>query len=372
MLRDPAATPHRAVADPVRPIPSTLPAPTLTPPAHPVVVIGASSGGVHAILDLAAQLPGDLEASVLIVLHIDSYDSNMPLLTSRRAALPAAYARDGEAIAPGHIYFAPPDRHLILEGPTLRLTQAAKENHARPAIDPLFRSAALTWDGPVIGVILTGMLDDGASGLRILKQCGGVAVVQDPADCAAPSMPKAALAATKVDHCVPLTAMGPLLVSLVRNAMPKRPDARPVSADSELSLSLGRGNAMEVLARIGQLTPFTCPECGGTLWELDEPIPRRFRCHTGHAYTLRTLEHAHSESASEALWATLRTLSEKQALLREIAKTSGEGREAAGKAARDLGASVERATAALRALIDALPGSIATVVPDEPIGDGKP
>lgn len=339
-------------------------------PSFPVIVIGASAGGVRAILDLVEQLPDDLDAAILVVLHIDSYDSHMPALASRRSALVASYGTDGDGIEPRHIYFAPPDHHLMLEGRTMRLSQSAKENYVRPAIDPLFRSAALTWDGPLIGVILTGMLDDGASGLRVLKQCGGVAVVQDPDDSDSPSMPKAALAAADVDHCVPLAAMGALLTSLVRNPMTPVPGKPPQAVDSELALTLGHGNAVEILHRIGHLSTLTCPECGGTLWELDDSVPRRFRCHTGHAFTLRSLEHAHAKSASEAMWTTLRTLTEKQELLRQIAETYGGGREAASKAARDLSASVERAAAALRELIDALPGSISRLVPDEPTDPG--
>ena len=175
---------------------------------QPIIVMGASAGGVKAILDLAATLPRDFPAPILFVQHIGAHHSELYKLVSARGPNPALNASDGEVPRPGIIYIAPPDQHMLLDGHAIRLSSSPKEHHARPAIDPLFRSAALQYGSRVIGVVLTGMLDDGSAGLRAIKDCGGTAVVQDPADAEAPSMPKSALACVEADHVVPLAALG--------------------------------------------------------------------------------------------------------------------------------------------------------------------
>src|SRR5688572_16379528 len=157
-----------------------------------MVVIGASAGGVPILLELAAQLPPSLDASVLIVQHIGAHRSILPELLNRRGALRAAHARHGQALEPGMLCVAPPDCHMRVVDDSIRLTRDAKENHTRPAIDPLFRSAAVAKGPQVIGVLLSGRLDDGTAGLQAIKACGGVAVVQDPADAQAPEMPASA------------------------------------------------------------------------------------------------------------------------------------------------------------------------------------
>ena len=181
---------------------------------QPIIVIGASAGGVSAILDLAATLPRDFPAPILFVLHIGAHRSELYKLVSARGPNVAVTACDGDMPRPGTIYIAPSDRHMLLEGGFIRLSRGPKEHHARPAIDPLFRSAALNFGPRAIGVVLTGMLDDGSAGLRAIKDCGGTAVVQDPADAHAPSMPRCALACVDADHVVPLSALGPLLYDL--------------------------------------------------------------------------------------------------------------------------------------------------------------
>lgn len=249
----------------------------------------------------------------------------------------------------------------------MNVMQGSKENHARPAIDPLFRSAALTRPpGTVIGVVLSGMLDDGASGLRIVKQCGGIAIVQDPLDASAPSMPLAALAATAVDHRIDLAGLGALLTRLVKSPTPST-DHRSIAAQTELALTLGQGDAFALLDTIGTPSSLTCPDCGGSLWKLTERAPQRFRCHTGHAFTLRALEHAQSELASTSMWSTLRTLNEKNRLLLELAESYGDiaDRDAAD-AARRLAERVERVASELRALLESLPGSAARLLPRSP------
>lgn len=337
------------------------------PSDQPLVVVGASAGGVAAMIDLAGALPADFAAPIVVVVHIGSYDGRLPDLVARRGRLPARYARDGEVPQRGCIYFAPPDHHVAIDGGALRLLHGAKENYARPAIDPLFRSAALRWPGPVVGVVLTGMLDDGAAGLRLVKEAGGTAIVQDPNDAHSPSMPRAALAATTVDYCVPLAAIAPLLTRLVGGPMAKDRTHTAPAAGEEVDLTLGRGDPFDVLSRIGRVSRFSCPECGGNLWQLGESPPQRFRCHTGHSYTVRTLEYAKEERSNEALWVALRTVNEKQALLQRMADDfERTGQPAAAAAARDVAGTAEAASSQLRALLERLPPSIAATTPDDP------
>lgn len=196
-------------------------------PEH-LVVIGASAGGVNVLLEIAASLPGSFPAPVCIVLHIGSNPSLLPELLRFRGPNRAIHVQDGQPLEAGTLHVAPPDRHVLLEGDRLRLTHGPKENHARPAIDPLFRSAALARGRGAIGVILTGQMDDGTAGLRAIKDCGGIAIVQDPDTAEEPGMPRSALRNVAVDHCVPLQEIAPLLLRLVGEPVPRElPPAQP-------------------------------------------------------------------------------------------------------------------------------------------------
>jgi two-component system, chemotaxis family, protein-glutamate methylesterase/glutaminase len=188
-----------------------------------VIAIGASAGGIDALKVLVAALPTDLEASVLIVLHLaPTSPGRLPQIIGSVTTLPVAAATYGKIILPGRIYVAPPNRHMLVEiEGCLLLSQGPRENRARPAIDPLFRSAALAFGPRLIGVVLTGYLDDGAAGLQAIKQCGGLTVVQDPKEAEAPSMPLNALRRVLADHCLTLREIGPLLANLVASPAPK-------------------------------------------------------------------------------------------------------------------------------------------------------
>lgn len=184
------------------------------------IVIGASAGGVRALSKLVSDLPANLPAAVFIVLHIPSdAPSLLPAILSREAKLPVVHARNGEQIVKRKIYVAPPNHHLLIEGTHVKLVHGPKENLHRPSIDVLFRSAA-RWGGPrVIGVVLTGALDDGATGMRLIKQRGGMAIVQDPFEAPFPSMPMSVLKTVKVDYSLPLTAIAPLLNELSKQTV---------------------------------------------------------------------------------------------------------------------------------------------------------
>lgn len=296
-----------------------------------LIVIGASLGGVTALRALAAQLPADLAAPVLVVQHIGAYRSMLPELLMRSGPLPAGHATQGERLQPGRVLVAPPDRHMMVEGGLVFLTQGPKEHHARPAVDPLFRSAALSHGPAVIGVVLTGQLDDGTAGLQAIKSAGGTAVVQDPLDAEEPSMPRSAASYVDVDHCVPLQALGSLLARLVREPEPA-PEAshEPLTQLArEHRVSVSKEIDMEDLKAIAAPSTFVCPDCHGSLWQIDAAEPPRFRCHTGHAFTLRTLRAAHEGGTEEALWSAIRALQERTLLLRASAASERRAGDAA-------------------------------------------
>lgn len=288
-----------------------------------LIVIGTSAGGLLALQQVVAGLPADLAAAVLIVMHTGGPRSALPELLARHSALPVRHAIDGETLADGEILVAPPDRHLLVSGDNgqtrVALLNGPKENYARPAIDPLFRSAAEVAGQDTIGVILTGYLDDGSVGLKAIKECGGIVVVQHPSDAEVPDMPANALRQVAADYCVQLAEIGPLLAQLAQGA---RPAAVPASATPQwikVENSFARSMAnLQVLDNIGAPSTYTCPDCSGTLWQVGE-TPVHFRCHTGHGYTAGTLLDLQNQIIEQALWAGVRALQEKAALARQLA-----------------------------------------------------
>jgi two-component system, chemotaxis family, protein-glutamate methylesterase/glutaminase len=284
--------------------------------------VGTSTGGIEALKVLVGGLGPDLNASLFIVLHMGPNGLGvLPQILERSGPLPASNACQGEAFQPGHIYVAPPDHHLLLE-PTghVRLSRGPKENRFRPAVDPLFRSAAYAFGPRVVGVVLTGFLDDGTAGLWAIKERGGTAVVQNPDDALAPSMPRSALQHVPVDHCVPLTEVAPLLVELARTPVQPK-GALPVPKQLETELKIAKeNNALEAgIIQWGEPSLYACPECHGVLLELKEGSNVRFRCHTGHAYSLETLLAEFAERTEETLWNAIRSMEETVLLLRRMA-----------------------------------------------------
>ena len=287
---------------------------------YDIVVIGASAGGMEALKQLVTRLPSNFPCAIFIVWHVaPQYPSMLPQILERVCPLPVAHAIDKEAIQPGRIYVAPPDHHLLVEPGHVRVTHGPKENRFRPSIDVLFRSAALAYGSQVIGVVLTGFLDDGASGLYAIKERGGLAVVQDPLDALHSSMPIQAMKVVAVDHCVPIAKMGALLVNLANKVIKEKEE--PVSDQMKLEVKVAlEDNAFESgIMKLGQLSPYTCPECHGVLLLLKEGNIIRFRCHTGHAYSLNSLLAELTESIESSLWSTLRGIEESQLLMNHIA-----------------------------------------------------
>jgi two-component system chemotaxis response regulator CheB len=284
-----------------------------------VIAIGASAGGLDALDTLIAQLPKDLNASIFIVQHM-APEGTAEVLIDRisRHALKVKLAEDGAAVKPATIYVAPPDFHLLVKKTKLLVTKGARENRFRPAIDPLFRSAAVNHGPYVIGVVLTGMLNDGTVGMSAIQRCGGITVVQDPADATYPEMPKSVLSNVAVDHCVPLTQMGGLLAGLVGSG-PRA--AKPIPEEIRTEAEIAERVLSDVarVSSLGSQVPYNCPNCGGVLWQVSVD-PKRYRCHTGHSYTGQTLLVGQSEKIEETLWMSLRMFEERKNLLNTLAK----------------------------------------------------
>lgn len=232
--------------------------------ARRIVVIGASAGGVEAIRSLLAELPAEFPAPVCIVLHISPESPGaMAQILQRTARLPVSMAVEGCRLQPGHVYLAPPDRHLLVEPSRMKVTKGPREHNFRPAIDPLFRSAAQVFGPGTIGVVLTGNLDDGTAGLWTIKKLGGVAVVQDPADALFPSMPRHALEYVNADHVVPLAQIAPLLAGLTQTPVTPERVAVPEHIDVEVDIAKERNPRDAGLERIGKPSRYACPDCHG-------------------------------------------------------------------------------------------------------------
>jgi two-component system chemotaxis response regulator CheB len=290
-----------------------------------IVVIGGSAGAIEALKSVVAGIPPEISAAVFVVVHVSAdWKQLLPSILENAGRLPARLAQNGAPLQRGVIHVAPSDEHLLLEANHMRVLRGPKENNHRPAIDPLFRSAAWTFGARVVGVVLSGTLDDGAAGLWSVNAAGGTTVVQSPADATFPEMPLNALREMDADYQVPAKEIGPLLnrlasepavpvhVPSAREAQQMVKEASTQMHDHDLS-----GNG------IGKLSAFTCPGCGGALWELDEGV-LRYRCHVSHAFTAESLLSERTEAVERTLYAALRALKEKAALSQRIANRLGE------------------------------------------------
>ena len=289
--------------------------------ANQIVVVGASAGGLEALRALVSGLPVEFPAPICVVLHTAAESPGvLHEILSRAGTLVATNAVTGERLRAGHVYVAPPDRHLLVEPGKLRVTNGPKENRFRPAIDPLFRSAAQVYGPGTIGVLLTGSLDDGTAGLWAVKQLGGTTIVQDPADALYPAMPQNAIQHVKVDHIVPIGDVASLLVRLTAIPVQRRVS---VSIPEHVKIEVGipmEHNPIDVgLERIGEPSQFACPECHGVLLRVKDGPNTRFRCHTGHAYSGASLLAAVNEQIETSLWSSIRALEEGQLLLGQMA-----------------------------------------------------
>ena len=287
--------------------------------AQRIVVIGASSGGIEALRELVNGLRPGFPAPICIVLHT-SPDSPglLAKILADAGRLPTATAFTGMKLLDGHIYVAPPDHHLLVEPGVLRLGGGPKENRFRPAIDPLFRSAAQVYGPGAVGLILTGSLDDGSAGLRTIKQLGGTAIVQDPRDALFPGMPTNALRHVSADLVAALADLPRVLTDAVTRTVGSQSPAVPEGVRVEVAIAKEDSTVDRETVHIGDPSVFACPDCHGVLLRLKESGVLRFRCHTGHAYSAETLLAALNEGIENALWSAVRAVEEGRLLLEQL------------------------------------------------------
>jgi two-component system, chemotaxis family, protein-glutamate methylesterase/glutaminase len=291
-----------------------------------IIVVGASAGGLEALRTVLRALPATFSGAIFVVLHTTPASPGLvPEILRRDCALPIAHASDGDPIEHGRVYIAQPDHHLIVERGMVRATRGPRENHCRPALDPLFRSAAYAYGSRVVGVVLTGRLDDGTAGLWAIKDRGGVTVVQDPDEAASSSMPQNALRYVQIDHVVRLCELAPLLLRLLCDpAQPRGGATAPRELEIETRIA-AEGNALAMgITTMGTPSPFTCPECQGVMLSLKGGGVPRFRCHTGHAYSIDSLLAAVTDGVEGRLWSAMRSIEESVLLLRHVADHSRE------------------------------------------------
>lgn len=333
-------------------------------PNRDVIVIGGSAGATAPLKLLLSQLPADLDAAVCIALHIPARSLGiLATVTAAASRLPVHQAEDGMSLRPGNIYLAVPDHHLLLDDGVLRLGRGPRENMVRPAIDALFRSAAAAYGPRVIGVVLSGLLNDGSAGLDAIKRCGGLAVVQDPADALAAEMPRSALRATDVDVTAVSARLGDVLSDLVREPagwpVPVPPDIR-----LEVDIAAGERTDSQVLRRLADPVALTCPHCSGVLSVMHGTGPLRFRCQVGHAVTADVLATEQESLVDEALRVALRIIEERAELVSRMAEENRDMKR--GAVAENY---AERA-AEYRSYADAIRRVVLRSVPVKPKGGG--
>jgi two-component system, chemotaxis family, protein-glutamate methylesterase/glutaminase len=319
-------------------------------PHRDVVVIGASSGGVEGLITLLTGLPDDLPAAIFVVLHVrPDFPSQLPAILNRVGALPAAHAVDGEPIRRGRVFIAPPGLQTYLHRGRIGVRRGPQENMHRPAIDPLFRTAAHHYGPRVIGIIMSGALDDGAAGLAAIRRAGGLAIVQDPEDAPVRDMPLNAMQRAGADRIVPIIEMPRLLIDLI-----SQETGTDLAAEVPLETVEEAGPKEPFLRseQAGTLANVTCPECQGNLWESRDASGIRFRCRVGHAYSETAIDAAQSQSVERALWSALKALEERVALTRRLAaEARARGHEAIATMFEERSQTVDNDVRAIHELI---------------------
>lgn len=291
-----------------------------------IIVIGTSAGGFEVLVKLVAQLPGEMPAAVFIVVHMAATSSAEFLVQrlQKQTNHTCKVASHQELIQPGFIYLAPADHHLIISGNYTLITQGPRENQFRPAIDTLFRSAAASYSSHVIGIVLTGMLTDGTVGMEAIKRSGGLAVVQHPEEAEFPDMPLSVLKNLQVDYTLPVAEMGALVTRLLNEPVNRQQDV-PEDIKMEAKIAERVMGSTEDVEKIGKKVPFTCPECGGNLWELTHGSVLRYRCHLGHTFHSHSLMKEINHELEETLWVALRIMEERKNLLTSMVEREENG-----------------------------------------------
>ncbi len=301
-----------------------------------IIVAGASAGGPAALRALVAGLEPALPAALFIVQHIaPSSPRLLPQVLASAGPLPARHARDGDPVRAGQIAVAPPDHHLLVQAADgqaglLRVTNGPRQNRTRPSIDVLFRSAAVAYNSRAIGLLLTGTQDDGVDGLRAIQRCGGVTIVQDPAEAEYPELVQAALAAMAVDYRLPIAEIARLLNRLAHEPVTANGQV-PEDLWLEVAVSLDGDSTLEQMQQIGEPTTLTCPDCGGRLWQKGDAEYSHYTCEVGHAFSTHALLAGMDGQIERSLWVALRTLEERVRMLERMAheaERAGRGRAA--------------------------------------------
>jgi two-component system, chemotaxis family, protein-glutamate methylesterase/glutaminase len=284
-----------------------------------VIVIGTSAGGLNALIEVISQIDPSIDAAILIVMHLSRMGISDFLRhrLSQQTELTCIVPSNRMQIKKGCIYIAPPDQHLVVKDGEVALGRGPEENRWRPSIDVLFRSAATTYDGRVIGVILTGLLDDGMIGMQAIKRCGGKTIVQDPNEAEFPDMPLAVLNNMDVDRCISLSEIGAAIGSLVQqNDLSVAHIPADLKTEAEIAQKVSIG--IDLVESLGDHTVFTCPDCGGGLWKITNQGLDHYRCYIGHAYTENELNFGQGESIESTLWVAARLMEERRKLLKSL------------------------------------------------------
>ena len=285
-----------------------------------LVVIGASAGGIEAVTQLVSKIPADLPIALFVVIHISK--RSIPAVIVNQLQKNTKYqcliAKDGDEIKAGYLYLAPPDVHLLIKKGCMRLINGPHENYWRPSIDVLFRSAAASYDSHVIGIILSGMLDDGTSGMSAVSRSGGISIVQEPSEAAFMDMPVSVLNNVDVDYRVSIRDMGYVIDDIL--SKPAQKD-KPIPEDVKIEADITERmvSHIETLDKIGERSNFSCPDCGGGLWKIKTEAAGRYRCFTGHVYTEKLLLEKQGEGIEESLWVSIRMMEERRNLLLNMA-----------------------------------------------------
>jgi two-component system, chemotaxis family, protein-glutamate methylesterase/glutaminase len=284
-----------------------------------VVVIGASAGGFTALIELVSQLNPESDAAYFVVLHISgtSISGFLAHKLQGHTKLKTVLAMDGLPIQRGYIYVAVPNHHLVMTDKEVRLGHGPSENRWRPSIDVLFRAAASHFTNRVIGVVLTGLMNDGTTGMSSIQRSGGITIVQDPNEAEYPDMPFSVINAMEVDHVVSLADMGKLLEELTK-MRPEKKEEAPRDVIIETEISEKSTTDIATAAQLGKSTVYTCPDCGGVLFEHGDDAIMKLKCHTGHSFTVRDLILRMSEETESSLWYAIRSLEQRHNLFQTL------------------------------------------------------
>lgn len=282
-----------------------------------IIVIGASAGGINAVKKVLKRISADIDAAIVVVVHL-SRKSNSEVIAygfQKQTGLKCLVAQDDMPLEKRHIYLAQADHHLMVKDEVLKVNQGPHENKYRPSVDVLFRSAAVAFGNRAIGIVLTGLLEDGTSGMFAIKKCGGVCIVQDPAEAEFSDMPRSVMHAVEVDYISRLDDIGDVLNELLNKPLPPYKIV-PVDIKIEADITEKMMSEINDLKLIADRSDFICPDCGGGLWEIKNDPVKRYRCHTGHVYTQKLLDDLQDQKIEESIWVAIRLLEEKVNLMK--------------------------------------------------------